>query len=82
MSNETIYVHCKKDFKGLIDIRSHMVQQAIDEGKSVTVTCGSFPGKSIYSPEELKNPVNITKEFDDKFVAGRKYRLHSYRWKD
>lgn len=76
-----IRIHCKKDFKGMIDIRDFMVRNAINEGKSITVTCGSFPGKSVYTPEELKNPVSINGPFNDKFIPGKTYKLHSYYWK-
>lgn len=81
MSRDSMYIHCKKDFRGMIDIREHTVKEALNEDKNITVTCGSFPGRSVYSPEELKNPASISKEFQDQFVKGRTYRLYSYPWK-
>lgn len=76
-----IIIHCKKDFKSNIDIRDYVVQKALDEGRSITVTCGSFPGKSVYSLEELKNPLKISELFQAKFGNIKSYRLHSYPWK-
>ena len=78
---ETIKIHCKKDFRGNIDIRDYLVKSAIDEGKSITVTCGSFPGKSVYAPEELKNPLKISEPYKAQYGTVGSYRLHSYAWK-
>lgn len=78
---ETIKVHCKKDFRGNIDIRDYVVNGAINEGKSITVTCGSFPGKSVYKPIELLNPVKISEPYRAKYGNVGSYRLHSYPWK-
>lgn len=79
---ETVYIHCKKDFRGLVDIRDYVVNKAINQGKSITVTCGSFPGKSVYSPEELQNPVKISDSFTARYGNIGSYKLHSYKWKD
>lgn len=76
-----IRIHCKKEFRGNIDIRDHVVKRAINEGINILVTCGSFPGKSVYTPEELMNPVKISEPFEAKFGTIKKYRLHSYPWK-
>jgi len=78
---ETIIVHCKKDFRGNIDIRDYVVNRAINEGKSITVTCGSFPGKSVYAPIELLNPVKISEPYRAKYGNIESYKLHSYPWK-
>ena len=78
---ESIRIHCKKDFRGMIDIRDHVVKAAINEGKSITVTCGSFPGKSVYTPEELANPAKVSEPFTANFGNIKSYRLHSYHWK-
>lgn len=78
---ENIKIHCKKDFRGLIDIRDHVVKTAINEGKNIIVTCGSFPGKSVYTPEELMNPLKISEPFKARFGKIQTYRLHSYLWK-
>jgi hypothetical protein len=78
---ETIKVHCKKDFRGNIDIRDYIVNGAIDEGKSITVTCGSFPGKSVYTPFELLNPERITGPYRAQYGNIESYKLHSYPWK-
>ncbi len=76
-----IIIHCKKDFRGNIDIRDYVVNGAINEGKSITVTCGSFPGKSVYTPIELLNPVKISEPYRAKYGNVESYRLHSYPWK-
>jgi hypothetical protein len=76
-----ITIHCKKDFRGNIDIRDFVVKRAIDENNTVTVTCGSFPGRSIYTPEELKNPIKISEPYTSRFGKVESYRLHSYPWK-
>lgn len=78
---ETINVHCKTDFRGDIHVRDHIVKAALDSGKSITVTCGSFPGKSVYTPEELKNPVKISEPYRAQYGNISSYRLHSYPWK-
>lgn len=82
MSNTTIYVHCKKDFKGLVDFRDYVVKKAMNEGKSITATCGSYPGKSIYTPEELENPIRISESFTARYGNIKSYKLYSYKWKD
>lgn len=76
-----IVIHCKKDFRGNIDLRDFVVKKAIDEDNMITVTCGSFPGRSVYTPEELKNPLKISELFQAKFGNIKSYRLHSYPWK-
>jgi hypothetical protein len=76
-----ITIHCKKDFRGNIDIRDYVVNGAINEGKSITVTCGSFPGKSVYTPVELLNPLKISEPYRAKYGNIESYRLHSYAWK-
>jgi hypothetical protein len=81
MSNDVIIIHCKKDFLGCIDIREHVVNDAIRDGKSIVVTCGSFPGKSVYTPEELAKPDKISKPFKANHGKIDYYRLHSYPWK-
>jgi hypothetical protein len=81
MSKTTIYIHCKRDYKDVIDIRDYIVNAAINEGKTITVTCGSFPGTSIYTPEELKNPVKISRSYKANFGNIEDYKLHSYDWK-
>jgi hypothetical protein len=78
---ETIKVHCKTDFRGDIHIRDYIVNGALREGKTITVTCGSFPGKSVYSLEELANPVKISEPYRAKYGNIESYRLHSYPWK-
>ena len=78
---ETIKVHCKKDFRGNIDIRDYIVNGAINESKTITVTCGSFPGKSVYSLEELANPVKISEPYKAKYGNMESYTLYSYPWK-
>ena len=78
---ETIKVHCKKDFRGNIDIRDFIVKTAIESGKSVTVTCGSFPGTSVYAPIELLEPLKISEPYRSKYGNMESYRLHSYPWK-
>jgi hypothetical protein len=77
----TLKIHCKKQYKGLIDIRDNIVKSAIDENKTIIVTCGAFPGTSVYSPEELKNPDKISGEFKSKFDNNKSYKLYSYYWK-
>jgi hypothetical protein len=78
---ETIRVHCKKDFRGNIDIRDFIVKSAIKNNKSVTVTCGSFPGISVYTPAELLNPVKISEPYKAKYGNMESYTLYSYPWK-
>jgi hypothetical protein len=65
----------------MIDIRDHVVKSAINEGKSIVVTCGSFPGKSVYTPEELASPEKISDPFTARYGDIESYRLHSYFWK-
>jgi hypothetical protein len=76
-----ITIHCKKDFRGNIDIRDFVVKKAIDENNSITVTCGSFPGRSIYTPDELRNPIKISEPYVSKFGKTESYKLYSYPWK-
>ena len=78
---KTIKIHCKKDFRGNIDIRDYVVKNAINEGNSILVTCGSFPGNSVYTPEELANPVRISEPYKSTYANVEYYRLHSYPWK-
>ena len=40
-------VHCKKSWKGNIDIRKHIVEKAINKNQSIIVTCDAFEGKSV-----------------------------------
>ena len=79
---DTTIIHCKKDFKGMIDIRDYVVKKAMNEGKSITVTCGSFPGKSVYTPEELNFPAKVSNPFTAQYGDVKSYRLYSYYWKD
>lgn len=81
MSVRYNYVHCKKDFRGNIDIRSHLVNLAIEKGEKITVTCASFPGSSVYAPEELKNPIKIQGPFKANYGKIEEYNLHVYAWK-
>jgi hypothetical protein len=78
---ETIRVHCKKDFRGNIDIRDFIIRAAIESGKSVTVTCGSFPGTSVYTPIELLEPLKISEPYKAKYGNMESYTLYSYPWK-
>ena len=78
---ETIKIHCKKDFRGNIDIRDYIVNVAINEGKIITVTCGSFPGKSVYTPVDLLEPLKISEPYRSQYGNIGSYRLHSYAWK-
>lgn len=78
---DLIRIHCKKDFLGMIDIRDYIVKSAIEEGKSISVTCGSYPGKSVYSPQELENPERVSRDFTAQYGDIKSYRLYSYPWK-
>lgn len=76
-----IAIHCNKDYRGGVDIRSHVVERAIKNNKSIKVTCDTLNGESIYSPEELANNAKISKnEYESKY-DGSKYKLHTYKWK-
>lgn len=72
-------VHCKKAFKGNIDIRNYIVEKAIKNNESITVKCDAFEEVSIYSPEELKNPLRNQGPYQSKFEG--KYYLYVYKWK-
>ena len=79
---DTIRVHCKKDFKGMVDIRDYVVKKAINQGKSITVTCASFPGESVYTLEELNFPERVSNSLMSKYKGIKSYKLYSYKWKD
>jgi hypothetical protein len=74
-----ITVHCKKAWKGNIDIRSHIVKKAIDNNQPITVTCDAFTGNAIYTPDELRNPLYTQGPYQSKFDG--EYLLHIYKWK-
>lgn len=78
---EEVKIHCKKDFKGMVDVRDYIVKAAINDGNSIVITCGSFPGKSVYTPMELMKPSKISDVFKSKFKDAKDYRLYSYNWK-
>lgn len=69
----------KKIFRGCIDIRSYDVEDAIKNNTTLQVNVVGEKGVSTYPPEELKEPVFISKDMPSKF--GRDYKLHSYTWK-
>ena len=74
-----IEVHCKKDFKGNIDIRSHIAEKAIGNNENIVVTCDTLKGISIYTPDELREPLKVQGPYTSKF--GGKYSLWVYKWK-
>jgi hypothetical protein len=78
---ETVKVHCKKDYNGNISIRDHVVKLAIEQGKDITVTCPSFPGSSVYTPDELMKPNYISEPYRAQYGNIDSYRLYSYPWK-
>lgn len=73
-------VHCKKQFRGLVDIRDHIVKRAISESENITVTCDHFPGERVFTPEMLKNPVKISRPFKANYGEIKEYHLYSYSW--
>jgi len=76
-----ITIHCKKEFRGNIDIRDHVVRLAIEKGENITVTCGAFPGKSVYTPEELAKPIKVQGPFTANHGTIGQYYLNVYAWK-
>jgi hypothetical protein len=83
MKKNEVRVHCNRDYKGFIDIRSHVIDTIIRGNKSVTVTCGTLDGISHYTIDELKNPVKVTGPFTSKYkdLNPLSYYLNSYKWK-
>jgi hypothetical protein len=75
-----ISVYCKKSFRGTIDIRDYIVKQALQNNEEIEVTCEELNGKSIYSTEELKNPIRKQGAYKSKF-NGQEYWLYVYKWK-
>lgn len=75
-----IKTHCKRDYKGNVDIRSHIVEKAIQNDEKIKVTCGTFEGESIYSVKELKQPLWVQGPFKSKYEG--EYKLHVYKWKN
>lgn len=81
-TQEYIHVHCDRDYKGNIDIRSHIVEKAIKNNKDIIVTCDTLPGSSGYHPKQLKEDrISVSKEFQSKFNSNETYRLYTYEWK-
>jgi hypothetical protein len=83
-----IQIHCKKSFKGNIDIRSTYIDVAKRTNSPIQVTCDELEGVSIYQPEELDNPVRIQtaangKPFKTKMPNSTvsEYTLYVFKWK-
>ena len=74
-----IKVYCKKSFKGTIDIRGHIVEKAIKNNDSIEVTCDAYNGTSIYTPEELNNPVRVQGPYKSQYDG--EYYLNVFKWK-
>lgn len=78
MSNFT--VHCKKQWKGCVDIRDYNVQRCIRENRNIEVTCDMLPGVMILTPEQLKEPDMISRKSFTSGLGTEPYKLHSYKW--
>lgn len=75
-------IHCKKSWKGCIDVRDYNVKNCIKENRNIEVTCDVFEGKMTLTPELLLYPDMISKnEFTSKFENKVPYKLYSYAWK-
>jgi hypothetical protein len=73
-------VNIKKLYKGNIDLRSYIVDKAIENNESIEVTLEGHEGKMILSPEALEDDwVNET-EIKSQFNRDS-YTLLSYKWK-
>lgn len=75
-----ITITLKKAYKGNIDIRSTIVEKAIEDNVPVKVLCDVFEGQSIYTVDELKNPIKKQGPFTSKFDS-KPYYLHVFKWK-
>jgi hypothetical protein len=72
----------RKLYQGNIDLRSHDVDQAINEGDYINVTLvDSYKplGSMRLSPEQLSHPVATSDPIASKFEGN--YKLLSYPWK-
>lgn len=74
-------VHCRKSFRGCIDIRDFNVKRCIEENRNVEVTCSEFDGVMILTPKQLETPTFVSKKTFPSQVPGKpNYKLYSYRW--
>jgi len=74
-------IHCKKSFRGCIDIRDYIVQEAIEKEQSITVTCNDFEGESVYNTKQLMFPIRKDGPFKSKHGT-KPYYLYVYKWKN
>lgn len=80
-------IHCKKSFRGSIDIRSTYIEIAKKNKVPIMVTCDEFESSSVYMPEELDNPLRIQTSSDGKPFKSKiqgnniEYTLYVFKWK-
>ena len=72
--------NCKKAWNGTISLTSTKVANAIVKNEPIKVTCDELEGISIYTPDELHNPIRKNGPFESK-DGGAKYDLCVYKWK-
>ena len=74
--NNTIKYTPKKSFKGMVSVRSYIVDKAIRQGKDLII---EFEGKNMIVPNErLKDVIQLhTKKFKSQY-DGKEYELHDF----
>ena len=77
---KNIKVHCKKAWKGCVDVRDHIANDAIKNQQNIIVTCDKFDGDMVLTPEMLLTPKMVSKDFKSQFTGT--YKLNSYEWKN
>ena len=76
-----IKVYCKRDFKGMIDVRSHIAEKAIKKGESIKITCGTLLGEMILTPEDISHKL-VRKQGPYKSKFDKDYYLYVYQWEE
>ena len=79
MSKDKIMIRCKKAWKGMIDVRSHVCKLAEDKNLPIEITCDAFEGTMTIKPEDLRKFDKVSKEYTG--MDDIKYKLISYKWK-
>lgn len=74
-----ITFHAKKSFRGMVSVRSTILELAKQKNLPILVTCDDFPDEQMLiedlSPEKAQK---FTGPYDSKIKAGEKYYLYDY----
>lgn len=73
-------VHVISSRRNTINLRSHVVEKAIQKYEDIRVTCDAQKGQAVYTTQELANPVVKHGPYISKH-DGKKYFLYTYYWK-